>query len=149
MSNLPNYCINEPIQGEDHKLLEIFYEAEEAEPSEVSSAILRGIKSVLAHPSQMVEITYEGRVYRIPPGGKVIICNVGDATDFRALCAKVIAYNEGQSPYNFSQLNSHERDNAAYDAWVELKDEIKSALAATANDRLISDKLAVHPQETP
>ncbi len=63
--------------------------------------------------------------------------------DFRALCAKVIAYYEGQGEYNFMNLNSNDRDNAAFDAWVNLSDEIKSALAATANDRLISAKLAV------
>lgn len=64
-------------------------------------------------------------------------------TDFRALCAKVIAYNEGQGEYNFTNLKSHERDNADFDAWVDLRDEIKSALADTANDRLIGSKLAV------
>jgi hypothetical protein len=65
--------------------------------------------------------------------------------DFRALCAKVIAYYEGQGEYNFMNLNSNDRDNAAFDAWVNLSDEIKSALAATANDRLISAKLALAP----
>lgn len=64
-------------------------------------------------------------------------------TDFRALCAKVIAYNEGQGPYNFTQLNGEDRDNAAYNAWLELRQEIKTALAATANGRPISSKLAV------
>lgn len=59
-------------------------------------------------------------------------------TDFRALCAEVIAYNEGQSPYNFSDLNGEDRDNAAYDAWVELREEIKAALAVAANDCLTS-----------
>jgi len=50
-------------------------------------------------------------------------------TDFRALCAKVLAYNEGQGAYNFSHLNAYDRDNAAFDAWQDIKDELKSALA--------------------
>lgn len=50
-------------------------------------------------------------------------------TDFGALCAKVLAYNEGQGSYNFSHLNDYDRDNAAFDAWQEIKAELKSALA--------------------
>jgi len=50
-------------------------------------------------------------------------------TDFRALCVKVLAYNEGQGSYNFSHLNDYDRDNAAFDAWQEIKAELKSALA--------------------
>lgn len=55
--------------------------------------------------------------------------------DFRALCAEVIAYNEGQGKYNFTHLNRFDRDNAAFDAWVKLRDEIKAALTATTNDQ--------------
>lgn len=50
-------------------------------------------------------------------------------TDFRALCAKVLAFTDGESDYNFSHLNSHDRDNAAHDAWMEIRAELKSALA--------------------
>lgn len=111
MSNLPPGYIDDSIQGDDRKLLEIFYGAELSEGGSADEVILRGIKAVLAHVSHMATI------------------------DFRALCAKVIAYNEGQGKYNFTNLKSHERDNAAFDAWVNLRDEIKSALADTANDR--------------
>ena len=50
-------------------------------------------------------------------------------TDFRALCATVLAYNEGRDKYNFSHLEDYDRDNAAFDAWQEIKAELKSALA--------------------
>jgi hypothetical protein len=50
-------------------------------------------------------------------------------TDFRALCAKVLAYNEGRDNYNFSHLKDYDRDNEAFDAWQEIKAELKSALA--------------------
>jgi HEPN domain-containing protein len=56
-------------------------------------------------------------------------------TDFRALCAKVLAYNEGQGSYNFSHLNDYDRDNAAFDAWQEIKAELKSALAKPEPER--------------
>ena len=56
-------------------------------------------------------------------------------TDFRALCAKVLAYNEGQGAYNFSHLNIYDRDNAAFDAWQEIKAELKSALAEPEPER--------------
>ena len=49
--------------------------------------------------------------------------------DFRALCAKVIQYNEGQGKYNFSHLDRLDREDAAFDAWQEIRSEIKHALA--------------------
>ena len=49
--------------------------------------------------------------------------------DFRALCAKVIQYNEGQGKYNFSHLDPLDREDAAFDAWQEIRSEIKHALA--------------------
>lgn len=49
--------------------------------------------------------------------------------DYRALCAKVLAYNLGEGQYNFSGLSDYDRDNAAFDAWQEIKAELKSALA--------------------
>lgn len=121
MINLPPGYIDESIQGDDRKLLEIYYTGELSEGGSADEVILRGLKALLAHASQMV------------------------TTDFRALCAKVIAYYEGQGEYNFTNLNSNDRGNAAFDAWVNLRDEIKSALADTANDRLISAELAVAP----
>jgi hypothetical protein len=49
--------------------------------------------------------------------------------DFRALCATVLAYNEGRDEYNFSHLEDYDRDNAAFDAWQKIKAELKSALS--------------------
>jgi hypothetical protein len=60
MSNLPPDYIDESIQGDDRKLLEIFYEAslsglhllrtetEQVQGGSADEAILRGIKAVLA-----------------------------------------------------------------------------------------------------
>jgi hypothetical protein len=48
---------------------------------------------------------------------------------FRELCAEVLAYNEGQGKYNFSHLSSYDRDNAAFDAWQDIKQRLKEALA--------------------
>lgn len=66
-------------------------------------------------------------------------------TSFRALCEKVIAYNEGIGEYNFSGLSPYDRDNAAFDAWQEIKAELKSALLNPAicdeptDDQLLSE----------
>lgn len=73
MTNLPPGYIDEWIQGEDRKLLEIYYEAELSESGRSDEVILRGIKAVLAHPSQMVEIQYQGRLFRMWPGGKIVV----------------------------------------------------------------------------
>lgn len=48
---------------------------------------------------------------------------------FRELCAEVLAYNEGQGKYDFSRLNSYDRENAAFDAWQGIKQKLKEALA--------------------
>jgi hypothetical protein len=50
-------------------------------------------------------------------------------TDYKALCAEVFAYHEGQDKYDFSHLNPYDRENAAFDAWQEIKAELKHALA--------------------
>jgi predicted membrane metal-binding protein len=47
---------------------------------------------------------------------------------FRELCAEVLAYNEGQGKYNFSHLSFYDRDNAAFDAWQDIRQRIKEAL---------------------
>jgi len=47
---------------------------------------------------------------------------------FRALCAEVLAFNNGESPYNFSGLTPYDRDNAAFDAWQDIRQRLKSAL---------------------
>jgi hypothetical protein len=49
-------------------------------------------------------------------------------TDFRALCAEVLAFNNGESPYNFSGLTPYDRDIAAFDAWQDIRQRLKSAL---------------------
>lgn len=49
--------------------------------------------------------------------------------DYKQLCAKVLAYYEGQGEYDFSNLGAIARDNAAFDAWQEIKAELKHALA--------------------
>jgi hypothetical protein len=38
-------------------------------------------------------------------------------------------YHEGQDKYDFSHLNPYDRENAAFDAWQEIKAELKHALA--------------------
>jgi hypothetical protein len=48
---------------------------------------------------------------------------------FRDLCAEVLAYNEGQGKYNFSHLDPYDRDNAAFDAWQDIRQRLKAALA--------------------
>lgn len=73
MSSLPPDYIVEWIQGEDRKLLEIYYTAERSEGGSADEVILRGLKAVLAHASQQVEIHYQGQLYRMWPGGKVVI----------------------------------------------------------------------------
>jgi hypothetical protein len=47
---------------------------------------------------------------------------------FRALCAEVLAFNNGESPYNFSGLTPYDRDIAAFDAWQDIRQRLKSAL---------------------
>lgn len=56
---------------------------------------------------------------------------VAEVTHSRLLAGllqKVIAYYEGQGKYNFSHLSNYDRDNAAFDAWQEIRQEIKEAL---------------------
>jgi hypothetical protein len=53
--------------------------------------------------------------------------------DHKVLIAKVLEYGEGLGRYDFSRLNPHDRDNAAFDAWQEIKQELKSALAQRDN----------------
>jgi len=48
---------------------------------------------------------------------------------FRALCAEVLAFNNGEGCYNFSSLKPSDRDNAAFDAWQDTRQRLKSALA--------------------
>jgi hypothetical protein len=52
-------------------------------------------------------------------------------SDFRALCAEVLAYNNGDGKYNFSHLNACDKDNAAFGAWQDIKQRLKEALAKT------------------
>lgn len=66
------------------------------------------------------------RLYPITPLS--IKVSTMSETSFRALCEKVIAYNEGIGEYNFSGLSPYDRDNAAFDAWQKIKAELKSAL---------------------
>ena len=47
---------------------------------------------------------------------------------FAELLRRVIAYYEGRGKYNFSHLSNYDRDNAAFDAWQEIRQEIKEAL---------------------
>jgi hypothetical protein len=55
-------------------------------------------------------------------------------TDYKQLCAEVLAYHEGRGKYNFSHLNPYDRENAAFDAWQEIKAELKHALARPSSD---------------
>jgi hypothetical protein len=48
---------------------------------------------------------------------------------FRELCTEVLAYNEGRGRYNFSHLSSCDRENAAFDAWQDIRQRLKTALA--------------------
>jgi hypothetical protein len=50
-------------------------------------------------------------------------------TDWKGLCAEVLAFNNGEGPYNFSGLKPYDRDNAAFDAWQDIRQRLKSALA--------------------
>jgi hypothetical protein len=54
--------------------------------------------------------------------------------DYKALCAEVLAYHEGRGKYNFSHLNSCDRENAAFDAWQEIYTKLKYVLAEPSSD---------------
>ena len=51
---------------------------------------------------------------------------------FRELCAEVLAFHHGEGCYNFSGLSPYDRDNAAFDAWQDIRQRLKSALAQPA-----------------
>jgi hypothetical protein len=51
---------------------------------------------------------------------------------FRELCTEVLAFHHGEGCYNFSGLNPYDRDNAAFDAWQDIRQRLKSALAQPA-----------------
>ena len=54
---------------------------------------------------------------------------------FKELCKEVLAYRRGEGKYNFSGLSPYDRDNAAFDAWMDLEGRIKAALADDGADR--------------
>jgi hypothetical protein len=62
-------------------------------------------------------------------------------TDYKALCAEVFAYHEGQDKYDFSHLNPYDRENAAFDAWQEIKAELKHALAHSESEGPTDDEI--------
>jgi len=47
---------------------------------------------------------------------------------FKGLCREVLAYMRGEGRYNFSGLSCYDRDNAAFDAWIDLEQRIRGAL---------------------
>ncbi|MFH0938951.1 MAG: hypothetical protein V1899_06695 [Planctomycetota bacterium] len=51
------------------------------------------------------------------------------------LLREVIRYHEGKGKYNFSELSDEQRANAAFDAWMDLYNEIKIYLASTSKKR--------------
>ena len=55
-------------------------------------------------------------------------------TSFRSLCAEVLAYRHGEGKYNFSRLDPYDRDNAAFDAWRDIEQRIKEALAESTSE---------------
>jgi hypothetical protein len=73
-------------------------------------------------------------------------------TDWRGLCAEVLAFNNGEGCYNFSGLKTCDRDNAAFDAWQDIRQRLKSALAQPEPEgltqveavALYSEVMAVH-----
>ena len=68
-------------------------------------------------------------------------------TDYKQLCAKVLAYYEGQGEYDFSNLGAIARDNAAFDAWHEIRNELKSALAEPDQEEEVLARVAFKDQE--
>lgn len=68
-------------------------------------------------------------------------------TDYRQLCAKVLAYYEGQNEYDFSHLGAIAKDNAAFDAWQELREELKTALAKTEPEGPTDEELGACADE--
>lgn len=60
---------------------------------------------------------------------------------FRSLCAEVLAYNNGEKPYNFSSLSPYDRDNAAFDAWQDIKQRLKDALSQPEPQTLTDEEL--------
>jgi hypothetical protein len=70
------------------------------------------------------------------------------ADTFRELCAEVLAFHHGEGCYNFSGLNPYDRDNAAFDAWQDIRQRLKSALAqpeGEAAPESLAEALAARP----
>jgi hypothetical protein len=59
--------------------------------------------------------------------------------DFRSLCAEILAYSNGEGDYNFSRLNAYDRDNAAFDAWQDIRQRLKEALAEPTREGVLDD----------
>jgi len=62
-------------------------------------------------------------------------------TDWKGLCAEVLAFNNGEGCYNFSGLKTCDRDNAAFDAWQDIRQRLKSALAQPEPEGLTDEEL--------
>jgi hypothetical protein len=63
-------------------------------------------------------------------------------SDWRGLCAEVLAFNNGEGCYNFSGLKPYDRDNAAFDAWQDIRQRLKSALAQPEPEGPTDEELA-------
>ena len=50
------------------------------------------------------------------------------------LLVEIMNYRQGKGAFNFSKLSSYDRDNAAYDAWESLEEQILSVLKEIEGD---------------
>ena len=50
------------------------------------------------------------------------------------LLRQVLQYNLGAGDFNFAKLPSYDRNNAAFDAWAKLKEDIEAYLATRPQD---------------
>ena len=50
------------------------------------------------------------------------------------LLRQVLQYNLGAGDFNFAKLPSYDKNNAAFDAWTKLKEDIEAYLATRSQD---------------
>jgi rubrerythrin len=62
-------------------------------------------------------------------------------TKAEKLLEKVIRYNDGVGEYNFSDLSDYDRNNASFDAWKNIEEEIRNYLNAHPSDPVEKEKL--------
>lgn len=78
---------------------------------------------------------------RIKQRNKRLMKGTFMGTKAEKLLEKVIKYNDGIEEYNFSKLSDFDRENASFDAWRKIEEEIRNYLQEHPSDPKEKEKI--------